>query len=157
MINWIVEERKVSELKKWEINPRKISNKGSKELEKSLDKLGNFELLIVNSDNTVIAGNQRLEKFKAKGVDSIKVLVADRLLSEEEVKEIGLRSNLHKGTWDNDLLEMSFKDLIEQLGIDELIKGEEDGFYTRKIETPIYEPRGIEPNVNELIDTTKSD
>lgn len=77
--------------------------------------------------------------------------------------------------WDDELLKIEIGELLE-LGSDiapiigfsdeELAgftgglgdgSGEGDGNYSRKIEAPIYEPKGEKPPVEDLIDTSKSD
>lgn len=118
MINWHLEKRKISELKNWEKNPRTISEKAFKELEQSVDTLGNFEPLVINVDGTVIAGNQRLRLEMKKGNSEVDVYVPERELSEEEVKKIGVISNRHSGEWDMDILANEFDDILKDLNID---------------------------------------
>ena len=40
-------------------NPRKISTNKRNELKESLDKFGDFGLILIDEDNNVIAGNQK--------------------------------------------------------------------------------------------------
>jgi len=135
MIKWHLEKRKISELKNWEKNPRTISERAFKELEQSVDTLGNFEPLVINIDGTVIAGNQRLRLEMKRGNNEVDVYVPERELSEEEVKKIGVISNRHSGDWDMDILANEFDDILKDLGFDDLlytdidfddIKGTED-------------------------------
>lgn len=121
MINWHLEKRKISELKNWDKNPRTISEKAFKELEQSVDTLGNFEPLVINVDGTVIAGNQRLRLEMKKGNSEVDVYVPERELSEEEVKKIGVISNRHSGDWDMDILANEFEDILKELNFDDLL------------------------------------
>lgn len=121
MIKWHLEQRKISELKNWEKNPRTISEKAFKELEKSVDALGNFEPLVINIDGTVITGNQRLRLEMKKGNSEVDVYVPERELSEEEVKKIGVISNRHSGDWDMDILANEFEDILKELNFDDLL------------------------------------
>jgi len=121
MIKWHLEQRKISELKNWEKNPRTITEKAFKELEKSVDALGNFEPLVINIDGTVIAGNQRLRLEMKRGNNEVDVYVPERELSEEEVKKIGVISNRHSGDWDMDILANEFDDVLKDLGFDDLL------------------------------------
>lgn len=118
MINWHLEKRKISELKNWDKNPRTISEKAFKELEQSVDTLGNFEPLVINVDGTVIAGNQRLRLETKKGNNEVDVYVPERELTEEEIKKIGVISNRHSGEWDMDILANEFEDILKDLNID---------------------------------------
>ena len=120
-MNWHTETRKVSELKEWDINPRLISKEEYKSLKESMNKLGNWDSLVINTDGTVIAGNQRLKIHKERGDSEVEVKVPDRELSLEEIKEIGVKSNRHSGEWDMDKLANEFEDLLGELGFDDLI------------------------------------
>jgi hypothetical protein len=120
-MNWHTETRKVSELKEWDINPRLISKEEYKSLKESMNKLGNWDSLVINTDGTVIAGNQRLKIHKERGDTEVEVKVPDRELSLEEIKEIGIKSNRHSGEWDMDILANEFEDLLQDLGYDDLL------------------------------------
>jgi len=120
-MKWHTEVRKLSELKEWDINPRTISQEEYKELKQSVEKLGNWDSLVINTDGTVIAGNQRLKVHKDNGDKEIEVRVPDKKLTEKEMKEIGLKSNRHSGEWDMDKLAEGFEDVLEELGADDLM------------------------------------
>lgn len=157
MIKWHLEKRKISELKNWEKNPRTISEKAFKELEQSVEVLGNFEPLVINIDGTVIAGNQRLRLETKKGNNEVDVYVPERELSEEEIKKIGVISNRHSGEWDMDILANEFEDVIKEMGFDDLLAGFDDKTYSSKLVSPIYEPSEEKPRISELVDTRKTD
>lgn len=123
MINWHLEKKKVSELKNWEKNPRTISEKAFKELESSVETLGNFEPLVANIDGTVIAGNQRLRVEMNKGTKEVDVYVPERELTEDEIKKIGIISNRHSGEWDFDILSSDFEEILIELDIKDLLGG----------------------------------
>ena len=120
-MNWHTETRKISELKNWESNPRTISEESYKELKKSIGDLGNFEPLVINTDGTVLAGNQRLRVHKEQGDSEVEVSVPERELTEEEIKKIGIISNRHSGEWDMDKLANEFEDVLTELGFDDLM------------------------------------
>lgn len=121
MINWHLEKRKISELKNWSKNPRTITKQALDDLKKSVNTLGNFEPLVINTDGTVIAGNQRLKVEIENGKEEVDVYVPERELSEEEIKKIGVISNRHSGEWDMDLLANEFDDILKDLGFDDLL------------------------------------
>lgn len=120
MIKWKAETRKLSDLKGWDNNPRKITPERREELKNSLEQRGNFEPLVINIDGTVIAGNQRLSTLAELGVEEVEVVVPERELTEKEVKEIGLISNRHVGDWDKELLK-EFTIELQDLGYDDLL------------------------------------
>ncbi len=153
MINWHLEKRKISELRNWEKNPRTISEKAFEELEKSVDSLGNFEPLVINTDGTVIAGNQRLRLEMKKGNSEVDVYVPERELSEEEIKKIGIISNRHSGDWDMDILANEFEDILKELNFDDLLSGLNDETYSSKLTSPVYETKNEKPLISELVDS----
>lgn len=121
MITWHTEKRKITELKNWEDNPRTITEEEYKKLEASVKELGNFEPLVINVDGTVIAGNQRLRLAVANGDIDIEVSVPDRKLTPKEADKIGIVSNTHSGQWDMDKLVNNFEDILNELGLDDLL------------------------------------
>jgi site-specific DNA-methyltransferase (adenine-specific) len=123
-MRWHTEVRKISELKNWEGNPRTISEEAYKELKESINDLGNFEPLVINTDGTVLAGNQRLRIHLERGDKEVEVSVPERELTENEIKKIGIISNRHLGEWDMDKLANEFEDVIEELGFDDLLPEE---------------------------------
>lgn len=97
-----VEKRKVNELKYYPGNPRKMSDEVYERLKKSLQEFGYVEPLIVNKNNEVIGGNQRLKALRDLGVDEVEVVIIDLPKSKEKALNIAL--NKIQGEWDLDLL-----------------------------------------------------
>jgi hypothetical protein len=118
MIKWTVETRKLSELKAYEKNPRKITEKGLNDLIKSLELFGLAEPIVINRDDTIIGGHARVKGLKRihKGkAPKIDVYVPDRLLDEKEVAELCIRLNKNvAGIFDFDMLANEFdpRDLV---------------------------------------------
>jgi ParB-like chromosome segregation protein Spo0J len=95
-IKWSTESRKVSELKSYEKNPRKMSAKEKKDIKKSINEFGKVVPLIINigvRNNIVIGGNQRLIIYQEKKLEKIDVMVPSRELSLKEERELNLRLN----------------------------------------------------------------
>lgn len=139
-MNWHTEKRKISELRNWESNPRTITEKAYEELKKNVGDLGNFEPLVINLDNTVIAGNQRLRVLKEQGVEEVEVSVPDKKLTEDEIKKIGIISNRHSGEWDMDVLANEFEETLQDLKFDDLLqvnKEEKNDIYKPLFEVSI--------------------
>ena len=139
MIKWSVESRKLSELKAYEKNPRRITEKGLNDLIKSLELFGLAEPIVINRDDTIIGGHarvqglKRIHKGKALKVD---VYVPDRLLDEAEVAELCIRLNKNvAGVFDFDMLANEFdpRHLVafgfseEELGLGDPSVPDEDG------------------------------
>jgi ParB-like chromosome segregation protein Spo0J len=65
MIKWSVETRKLSDLKAYEKNPRKITETGLNDLIKSLELFGVAEPIVINRDDTIIGGHARVQGAEA--------------------------------------------------------------------------------------------
>lgn len=110
---------KASDLKTGFGNPRKISQKKLKELGESLKFNGDFGIFLIDENNNVIAGNQRLKAvLDVWGGDT--ELDCKRLsgYTEAELRAINIKDNTHSGEWDMDLLADWTADLNLDLGIE---------------------------------------
>ena len=109
-IKWSTESRLLGDLRLFDKNPRILRNKARLELIESIEKFDLAEIPVVNHDNVVIAGNQRVSiLMEQQGpAFSIEVRVPNRQLSDDECKEYLLRSNKNTGDWDFDSLSEEF-------------------------------------------------
>jgi hypothetical protein len=161
MKQWKIERRKVSDLKFYPGNPRKISKEMLEKLKNSIREFGAVEPLVVNTKNEVIGGNQRLKALQELGIEEVDCIVVDLPKSKEKALNIAL--NKIQGEFDEDLLKSFLADIelpdLDLTGLDEelewLKEEKEKTIYTTKISTIHYEPRGIKPNLSELYDDTK--
>lgn len=117
MLNWKTEKRKISELIPTEYNPRQLTEKQVKDLKASIEKFNLVEIPVMNLDNTILAGHQRLKilSLLGRGAEEIDVRVPDRQLTKQEADEYLIRSNKNTGGWDWDLLANGFdaEDLVD--------------------------------------------
>jgi ParB-like chromosome segregation protein Spo0J len=95
------EKRKVKDLVPWEQNPRQMSEKQVKDLEFSLKKFNLMSIPVINTDNLIISGHQRLKVLSllGRGEEEIDVRVPNRKLTADEFKEANLRENKNVGDW----------------------------------------------------------
>lgn len=147
-------------------NPRKSDPKGLKDLAESIKKNPRYFKArpILLSDRTgelvIIAGERRSEAALSLGMKLVPTILLSGLTEAEE-DEIMIRDNTHAGVWDNEKLsELSSRwgGKIPIWGAPkEWNNAEEEGEkYTRRIVSPVYEPKGEKPSVGELYDTTKA-
>lgn len=109
-LSWSTEKRKISDLKPYFKNPRKLTNEQFQKLKESLEKFDYVEVAAINADNTILAGHMRLkvlEKLHGKKHE-VDVRVPSRALDEKEVEEYVIRSNKNTGEWDFDILANQF-------------------------------------------------
>lgn len=118
-LSWRTEKRKIADLKFAEVNPRRLTEKQRLDLKASLEKFNLAEIPVIDENNEVLAGNQRLKVLTLLGRsnEEIDVRVPDRPLSKEEKKEYLLRSNKNTGEWDIEALINDFEvDLLTDVG-----------------------------------------
>lgn len=119
-LEWYTEKRKVSELVPYEFNPRSITEEKLQKLKESLEKFNLVEIPAINLDNTIIAGHQRICALFTigRGDELIDVRVPNRQLTESELKEYNLRSNINVGEWDIEMLTEHFSEFnFDDLGL----------------------------------------
>jgi ParB-like chromosome segregation protein Spo0J len=80
-----------------------------------MERFGLIEKPVINLDNTIISGHQRIQILKKQGTKEIECWLPDRHLTDKEVDELLIRLNKNHASWDYDLLANSFEvpDLIE--------------------------------------------
>ncbi len=114
-MEWKLEKRKIKDLKEFAKNPRSITKHQMKEIKKSLDKFGLCEPIVINTDDLIIGGHQRVRALRSLGKREVDVYVPDITLTEKEVEELNIRLNRNRGDWDFDMLANTWEtnDLID--------------------------------------------
>jgi hypothetical protein len=132
-MKWKLEKRNIDDLSKSTKNPRKLSKHDAHHLQQSIEKFGLCQPIIINWDQKVIGGHQRLRALKKAKIKTVDVYVPDAPLSEGEVDELGIRLNKNIGNWDFDILANSWDPgnlvdwgfTMEELHLESLPDGEE--------------------------------
>lgn len=135
-MQWKLEKRKIKDLVGHARNPRKLSKHDAEHLQKSLEKFGQCEPIVVNADGTIIGGHQRVRTLKKMGTKEVDVYIPDVPLTDTEVDELNVRLNRNAGEWDFDVLANAWElpDLLDwgftedELSIDiDVIEAAEEG------------------------------
>ena len=92
-MKWKLEKRKIKDLKQHPRNPRQLSKKQAAHLKESLDKFGLCEPIVINQDNLIIGGHQRIKTLKKLEHKEVDCYIPERQLDEQEVDELCLRLN----------------------------------------------------------------
>lgn len=111
-------ELPVSDLKTEFGNPRKPLKKKAKEkLKESLDNLGDFGVIVIDENNNIISGHQRVSILLDNPDTPV---LCKRLIgyTESELKAINIKANTHAGEWDMDKLAEWTADLKIDLSLD---------------------------------------
>ena len=114
MINWTLKTLPIKDLKDHPKNPRQISKEQYRKLEGLIDKFGLIDKPLVNTDNTIIGGHQRVKILKKKKVKEVECWVPHYRLTDTEVEELLIGHNLNQGTFDYEILANQF-DAIDLL------------------------------------------
>ena len=114
----------IDELKQLENNPRQIKKADFERLKESVKKNDKFFEAhpIIASDrtgeNVIIAGNMRWKAAKELGMAEVPVVILHDLTEEQE-REIIIRSNVENGEWDMDMLANEWDtDELEEWGVE---------------------------------------
>jgi len=108
-INWTLTTLKIKDLKPHPSNPRILTKHAADNLQASIDCFGLVEKPIVNLDNIIIGGHQRISLLKKQKIKQVECWIPDRLLDETEVNELMIRLNKNTGAWDWDILSNQFE------------------------------------------------
>ncbi len=106
-----IEKVKISQVKNNPNNPRVIKNDDFRKLVKSIKEapwMLQLRSIIVNDDNIVLGGNQRLRACKEAGLKEVYIIKASSL-TEEQQREFIVKDNISSGEWDWDALANEFE------------------------------------------------
>ena len=109
-------EMKISEVKPYSNNPRKITEEAIQKVAASIREFGFKQPIVIDKNNVIIAGHTRLKAAEFLGLETVPVIRADDL-TPEQVKAYRLADNkvAEATDWDMNALD---KELAEILDID---------------------------------------
>lgn len=155
-------------------NSRTHSDAQVTKIAASIREFGFLNPIIVDGANGIIAGHGRVMAAQKLGLETLPVIEAGHLTEAQKRAYIIADNRLALDAgWDNDLLKIELQDLQADgfdLALTGFEIGEIAGFlglrdggesdaapnYSRKIEAPIYEPKGDCPPVSALYDESKA-
>jgi len=168
-----IETRLVADLIPYASNSRTHSDAQVAQIAASIRQFGWTNPILIDGDNTIIAGHGRLLAARKLGMEDVPAIILDHL-SKSEQRALVIADNqlaLNAG-WDMDMLKAEIDDLklegfdldllgFDQGSLDEMftdygVAGGVDNPYSEKIKIPIYEPQGEKPSLEELYDDKKS-
>lgn len=132
-----VVQKKVSEVRGSEYNPRQLSKKQYKTIKDSIEKFGFAEPIIINKhkgrEGVIIGGHQRFQIAKDLGFKEVPCVELD--LDLEKEKELNIRLNKNSGSFDFDMLANLFeKEFLLDVGFEE----KELGMFQDEFEEEFY-------------------
>jgi DNA modification methylase len=130
-------EKKVSELKAYEKNPRK-NDEAVAPVAESIKQFGFKVPIIIDKDNIIVAGHTRLKAAKKLGMKTVPCIVADDLTPQQiKAFRVADNSSAQIASWDLTLL----KDELMDIDFDMALFG---------LEKDIFAPEIIEDDVPEV-------
>lgn len=135
-------EKKVTELKAYEKNPRKNDNAVGPVAE-SIKEFGFKVPIIIDKDNVIVAGHTRLMAAKKLGMKSVPCIIADDLTPQQiKAFRVADNSSAQIASWDLSLLNDELMDLdfdMSLFGLEKEIKDIERIFAPEIIEDDVPE------------------
>lgn len=107
-IQWVEETRRLSDLRPFEQNPRKITKEQFNKLKQSIVEDGYHSRIKITNDGRMIGGHQRRQALQELGHVEVKVLRPDRPLTDRQFIGIMIRDNHSNGVFDMDMLANMF-------------------------------------------------
>ena len=154
-------------------NYRKHNDRNKELIKKSLEECGAGRSIVIDNDDEIIAGNGIYEQAQALNIpvkvietDGSELVVVKRTdlnTDDEKRKKLAVMDNSTSDSseFDINLMSEDFTngELLDMgVVIPEEVEVEvEDSRYTSKVSIPIYEEKGEEPEISEMIDTNKAD
>jgi len=118
-LSWTTGIREVKDLFPWKENPRKISKQALDKLKEKITQNGFHSVIVIDTDNTILSGNQRKTALTELGVSTVNVMIPSRKLTDKERRKIGIESNINDGEWDFEKLKSFDLELLQFAGFDE--------------------------------------
>lgn len=112
-------EKKLDEIKPYENNPR-FNDDAVQYVANSIKEFGFKVPIVIDKDNTIVAGHTRYKASMLLGLDKVPCIVADDL-NEEQVKAFRLADNKvgEMANWDYMLLDEELADLeVPEIDLD---------------------------------------
>jgi len=170
---WPVETIRMEELK---AHPRNYQGHPEEELEQiaaSLREHGLYRNVVVARDGTLLAGHGVVQAARDRlGWEEIRAVrlplepedprAIKILASDNEIARLAVKDQLLLGELLREVMASGVTELMgsghDEASVEELLNRDAiDDTYTRKIEAPIYEPRGPKPEVADLYDRAKTE
>ena len=123
--NHKIENTAVSDLKLRSTNPRTHSKKQIRQIADSIERFGFNNPILVDQDDTIVAGQGRVEAARLLGIETVPIIRLEEL-TENEIRAYVIADNrlAELAGWSRKLLAIELQGLIEvHLDLDVTITG----------------------------------
>jgi len=161
-----IEQIKITDIRPYDRNPRK-NDRAVDTVAKSIEQFGFQQPIVVDKNHIIVVGHTRYRAAKKLKMKTVPVVIAAEL-DEDQVQSYRIMDNRsnENAEWDDSLLLEELLTIektqgsIESTGftqdqLDELLgktQQEQHTAYTKKIDTPVYTPKGHKPEIKDLYD-----
>ena len=139
-----IKKMKLADLIPTENNPRQIKKDDFERLKKSVQsfpQMLDIREIVVDENNRILGGHQRVKALLANGEKEVNVKVVEGL-TEEEKREFVIRDNIQNGEWDFDMLANEWDDLpLDDWGIELPVADIEEEIVEDEAPEPPAEPK----------------
>lgn len=153
-------EMSIDDLKLSGNNPRTISKKDFDILKRSIKDFPSMlevREVVVDENNRVLGGHQRIKALQAQGKSTVRVKRVEGW-TDEQKDEFMIKDNIANGDWDNDKLANEWdKTKLEEWGLPLKIASDKDYEDLLDVAIPHYTPSEICPETPELADFSEVD
>lgn len=166
-----VKEAKLKDLIQDDRNLNAGTERGQQLIEKSLREFGAGRSILLDKNNRIIAGNKTHKNAELAGLDDVIIVETDGTklvavkrtdvdLDTKKGRKMALADNATVKAdlaWNTEELESVSNDYdIDLDEWDAALASDEENPYTMKVESPLYEEKGEQPEVSELYDAEKA-
>jgi len=148
---WQTQKRLVRDLTPADKNPNINSDADFEKLKKSIKRDGYVEIIVIDTDGKIAAGNHRYRALMELNMSDteVDVRVPNRKLTKTEFDRYLIASNALRGSWDFDVLREYDSELWTELlkeediahAFDDLAETEDDGWDEEKEAAKIKKPK----------------
>lgn len=153
-------ELAVKDLVMTEKNPRSIAKKDFEVLKRSVKEFPSMlkvREVVVDENNRILGGHQRVRALKAQGIDKVTVKKVSGW-SDEQKDEFLIKDNIANGDWDTDKLANEWdKVKLEEWGLPIKVADDTDYECLLNVEIPHYTPSEHKPDPEELVELNEVD
>ena len=154
-----IEQISIDLIKPYDKNPRK-NDHAVEQVARSLKEFGFQQPIVVDKNMTIVVGHTRYKAARHLKLTEVPVVIAD--ISEDKLQAYRLADNKlnELADWDTELLFAEMESIVskgnEQLTgfnlqeINDILNRADDTIYTKKVDTPIYTPKGERPLIKDL-------
>lgn len=152
----------IDSIKPYINNPRK-NDSAVKKIADSIRLYGFNQPIVVDKDRVIVVGHTRWKAARTLKMSEVPVVEMPQDIDDNRVKAYRIADNKlnELADWDDELLQSELQELydaigsIEETGFDnDYLLEKSDNLYTKKIDTPIYEPTGEKPALKDLFNDT---